>query len=147
MNEDIPDYELTTAEKFWRITRDMEPEEHVGCTRCWDMGRESKVPAFRLPWHKDWMVAYCEECGGLFQCRRLTAEETHEVLTHHMDKLQPREFGARSPTRLADAAEKSVRDHNLDTQLRIAVLGGVVVMALIITWMMLVMLRYQIALR
>ena len=93
------------------------------------------------------MVAYCTECDGIFSLRKLSAEQTHEIFTHHRDKHKKIEFGARSPTKLADAADKAVRLHNLHTRDRLAVLGGWVTLALLIIWAMLLALRHQIIIR
>ena len=127
--------ELTPLEK---------PEK---CLNCWGLGRVSMMAVYEIPGVEESMVAYCTECDGIFSLRKLSAEQTHEIFTHHRDKLKKIEFGARSPTKLADAADKAVRDHNRDTRDRLAVLGGWVTLALLIIWAMLLALRYQILLR
>ena len=142
-DDDEPDREMVM-----RALSELTPlEEPEKCLTCWGQGRVSLMAVYEVPGVEEFTVAHCTECDGIFSLRKLSAEQTHEIFTHHMDKLKPMEFGELSPTRLADAADKAVRRHNLDTQVRIAVLGGVVVMALILTWVMLVMLRYQIVLR
>ena len=144
MTDDTPDYE-PDREMVMRVLRELTPlEKPEKCLTCWGRGRVSLMAVYEVPGVEEFTIAYCTECDGIFSLRMLSAEQSHEVFTHHMDKLKKIEFGARSPTRLADAAEKSVREHNLDTRHRLEGVGIFVAVALMIIFAMLAVLRYQI---
>ena len=92
-----------------RVLRELTPlEEPEKCLTCWGQGRVSMMAVYEVPGVEEFTIAHCTGCDGIFSLWTLSAEETHELFTHHTDKLKKIELGARSPTKLADGAEHGV---------------------------------------
>ena len=53
------------------------------------------MAVYEVPGVEEFTIAHCTECDGIFSLRMLSAEQTHELFTHHMDKLKKIEFAGR----------------------------------------------------